>query len=205
MTVLNNDRRLKCIIAKNHFARISQKTERNCLRQIRDLKSFRATSHPFSFSLEILVNMFKKNTSMLLFHQYRNTCVCLHLHSRSGPKMRHQMYSRIGQKRKEKLVEQAENTNTNWFIHPNLPYFLLSSFFFLFWRSSNGKKLNNSAALICTHKWEFISIFDFFPPSFPFCKSASIKIYLGVQMCWNRLKGNLSALSKHKCRCCEVN
>lgn len=32
----------------------------------------------------------------------------------------------------------------------------------LFWRSSNGKKLNISASLICTHKWEFISIFDFF-------------------------------------------
>lgn len=79
-----------------------------------------------------------------------------------------------------------------------------SSLPFYFWRSSNGKKLNNSAALICAHKWEFISIFDP-PPLLPFCKSASIKIYLGVQMCWNRLKGNLSALSKHKCRCCEVN
>lgn len=82
------------------------------------------------------------------------------------------------------------------------PLLFLSLFFF--WRSSNGKKLNNSASLICAHKWEFISIFDFFF-FLPFCKSASIKIYLGVQMCWNRLKGNLSALSKHKCRCCEVN
>lgn len=137
--------------------------QRKYLRETRDLKSFSHTSAPFSFSLEILLNMIKRIKYVaLLFKQHRSTCLFA-LPQPVRPEMRHQMYWRIGQKRKGELVNQAENTNSNWFIHPDLPYFLLSSFFF-FWRSSIGKKLNNSAALICTHKWEFISIFDFPPP-----------------------------------------
>lgn len=104
--------------------------QRKYLRETRDLKSFSHTSAPFSFSLEILLNMIKRIKYVaLLFKQHRSTCLFA-LPQPVRPEMRHQMYWRIGQKRKGELVNQAENTNSNWFIHPDLPYFLLSSFFF---------------------------------------------------------------------------
>lgn len=112
-------------------------------------------------------------------------------------------------KKKGELMQQPENTNSNWFIHPDLPYFLLSLSLSLslslFFEDQAMVKSWIILPLWSAHTSESSFPFLIFFFSLPFCKSASIKIYLGVQMCWNRLKGNLSALSKHKCRCCEVN
>lgn len=84
------------------------------MRETRELKIFQSYFSSVQFQFGNFIEHDKKRIKyvMLLFKQHRSTCLFA-LPQPVRPEMRHQMYCRIGQRRKGELVKQAQNTNSN--------------------------------------------------------------------------------------------